>query len=206
MPSSDPPLPPPPVPPHRRGPDPDAVYGLPDRRVRVGVLSDTHVPDKAFRIPGAVLRAFEGVDLILHGGDLISLGVLRILNKIAPVEAVWGNNDPRQVREELSPVRLLRVGGARVGLVHGHGGRGRNTPDRAVRSFQEPLDALVFGHSHLPLAVSAGTPHPYSKREAPLPFLLLNPGSPTDRRHAPQRSYALLEVDGKEVRARLFWL
>lgn len=183
-----------------------ATYGRPDQLVRVGVLSDTHVPDKASRIPGRVLRAFEGVDVILHGGDLITLGVLRILRKLAPVEAVWGNNDPQQVREALSQRRFLRVGGARVGLVHGHRGRGRNTPDRAVRAFREPLDALVFGHSHLPIVVPAGRPEPFDHHPGPLACLLLNPGSPTDRRHAPRCSYALMEVEGREVRARLVWL
>jgi putative phosphoesterase len=182
------------------------VYGAPDRLVRVGLLGDTHVPDKAASIPGAVLRAFEGVDVILHAGDLITLSVLDILGNIAPVEAVYGNNDPFQVAERLSSRLVVQIGGARVGLVHGHRGAGRNTPDRAARSFHGPLDAVVFGHSHLPLIVPPGTSDPYSHREQPLPFMLINPGSPTDRRHAARRSFALMEVEGSEVRARLVWL
>ena len=170
------------------------------------MLGDTHVPDKAASIPGAVLRALEGVDVILHAGDLITLSVLDILGKIAPVEAVHGNNDPFQVAERLPARVVVRVGGVHVGLVHGHRGAGRNTPDRAARAFHEPLAAVVFGHSHLPLIVPAGTPDPYSHREEPLPFMLLNPGSPTDRRHAERRSFALMEVEGAEIRAWLEWL
>ncbi|MHC4391569.1 MAG: metallophosphoesterase family protein [Planctomycetota bacterium] len=184
----------------------DAVYGDPSRLVRVGLISDTHIPDKASSIPGTVLEAFEGVDVILHGGDLISLSVLKILGRIAPVEAVSGNNDPKQVANKVPTRRLLKIGGAAVGLVHGHRGRGRNTPDRAVKSFREPLQALVFGHSHLPLIIPAGQPDPYRYREEPLPFILINPGSPTDRRHAPRKSYGMMEIKGSEVTAELIWL
>ena len=135
----------------------EPTYGSPDRLVRVGVISDTHVPDKASRIPGEVLRALDGVDVILHGGDLITTGLIAILQRIAPLEAVYGNNDPKQVVDAIPAQKVVRVGGAKIGLVHGHRGRGRNTPDRAVRAFHgQSLDALVFGHSHLPIVVPAG--------------------------------------------------
>jgi putative phosphoesterase len=174
--------------------------------VRIGVLSDTHLPLKARALPARLLRAFEGVDLILHGGDLVSADVLDLLGRIAPVEAVAGNNDPPELCARLGFRKIVEAGGARLGLVHGHRGRGRNTPDRAAHAFRrEPaIAAVVFGHSHLPLLAPCGK-RLFPESE-PLPFLLFNPGSPTDRRHAPRCSFGLMTVEDGAVRAELVWL
>lgn len=176
------------------------------RRARVGVLSDTHIPQKARALPSRVLDAFAGVDLILHGGDLVTPEVLDLLQRIAPVEAVGGNNDPAELCERLGWKKVVEVGGARIGLVHGHRGRGRNTPDRAAHAFRrEPgVAAVVFGHSHLPLVAEPGKK--LFPESDPLPFLLFNPGSPTDRRHAPRCSYGFLTIEDGRVAAELIWL
>lgn len=78
--------------------------------MRIGVISDTHVPVRARALPGEVLRIFAGVDLILHAGDLVTLDVLDELRAIAPVFAVRGNVDHPEVQERLPAVLRIEVG------------------------------------------------------------------------------------------------
>ena len=85
---------------------------------RIGVLSDTHIPQRGARLPDAVLRHFEDVELILHAGDLSALAVLDQLSAYAPVEAVQGNVEQPEVVLALPLKRTLVVGGCEIGLVH----------------------------------------------------------------------------------------
>ncbi len=175
--------------------------GLP---FRVGVISDTHVPRRAKVIPDWVFEAFEGVDLILHAGDLTTLDVLDELARLAPVEAVAGNVDlmggggaaalPRR--------RVVDVAGVRIGLIHGDEGPGRSTPERARLAFANATRAVVFGHSHQPF------------NELIEGVLMFNPGSATDPRTAGEPSVGILTirpdrdppVDGELVhRPRKLW-
>lgn len=161
--------------------------------MRIGVLSDTHMPSRARVLPHQLFTAFEGVELILHAGDLTTLDVLDPLRAIAPVEAVVGNTDPWDVAHRLPEQRLLELDGVSVGLVHGHVGPGRDTKERARRTFPDAR-VVVFGHSHWPLIVEEDGQ------------LLLNPGSPTDRRTAPQHSCAILTiVDGRPAAELITW-
>lgn len=151
------------------------------RAIKVGVLSDTHIPKKAKALPDEVLRGFEGCSLILHAGDIMERGVIARLEQIAPVMAVAGNNDPPDLLEELGLTKIVEFEGIKIGLTHGHkGGRG-TTMDRAIRTFQG-VDCIVFGHNHFPYnAIQDGV-------------LIFNPGSPTDKRRIPQPSYGLLFI------------
>lgn len=149
----------------------------------IGVVSDTHLPRFGRGLPEELLRGLQGVDLILHAGDLVTLAVLEPLRKIAPVVAVHGNMDGDEVRQALPARRIVVAGGCRIGLVHGDSGRGRTTPERALNSFTG-VDAVVFGHSHAPLC------------EEHDGVLLFNPGSPTDKRTQRRFSYGVLNVDG----------
>ncbi|HHV54956.1 MAG TPA: metallophosphoesterase family protein [Firmicutes bacterium] len=172
--------------------------------MRIGVISDTHVPVRARVLPGAVFEVLAGVDLILHAGDLVTLDVLDELAAIAPVMAVHGNVDRPEVIERLPAVLRVEVGadgsvkvnttGSQpngkpliIGLVHGHDGAGRTTPERAASHFPD-AGVVVFGHSHQPLN---------EWREGRLFF---NPGSATDPRRAPWPSVGVIEV-GRAVRA-----
>jgi len=161
--------------------------------MRIGVLSDTHMPYRAKVLPDALFEAFEGVELVLHAGDLNSLEMLDPLKAIAPVEAVVGNTDPWEVAHRLPEQRLLEVEGVSIGLVHGHVGPGRDTMEKARRTFPDAR-VVVFGHSHRPVVVELGGQ------------LVLNPGSPTDRRAAPQHSCAILTiVDGQPSAELITW-
>lgn len=161
--------------------------------LRIGVISDTHIPVRAKAIPTEVLQAFEDVDLILHAGDLVVAEVLQTLGQLAPVEAVAGNNDPAPVALGLGLTKELHVGGFRIGLAHGHVGAGNSTVERALSHFPE-ADCVVFGHSHIAYSRQYGR------------TLAFNPGSATDRRRSPQCSYGMLFLEPDGLRAEIHYI
>ena len=158
----------------------------------IGVLSDTHITSSAHKIPPAVLRAFQGVDLILHAGDLCTLDVIKPLADIAPVHAVYGNCDPDTITRCLDARIIVEIEQVRIGVTHGHLGRGATTANRALRIFEdESVPCVVFGHSHIPMC---------EQRDG---VLLFNPGSCTDPRTQKRPSFGLLYVEGTSVRGQL---
>jgi uncharacterized protein len=161
--------------------------------LRVGVIADTHMPARARAIPKVVLQAFAGVDLILHAGDLVVAEVLETLRRIAPVEAVAGNNDPPSVAMGLGLTRELNLAGYRIGLAHGHVGAGKSTVERALSHFSG-ADCVVFGHSHFAYCEYHGR------------TLAFNPGSPTDRRRSPQCSFGFLYLEQGGVRGEVRYI
>src|SRR4051812_18772224 len=162
--------------------------------VRVVVTSDTHLPRFGRSLPSALVDGLRDADLVLHCGDLTQAFVLDLLSDFAPIVAVAGNNDGPELHARLPTVQVVDVEQARIGLAHGHLGVGRTTPERVVRLFAEaeqPLDAICFGHSHIPLVARRGD------------AWLVNPGSPTDKRRQPSFSYAVLEVSGRSIDPRI---
>jgi uncharacterized protein len=156
---------------------------------RIGVISDTHIPSRARRVPDAALKHFEDVELILHAGDLSTLAVLDQLSAYAPVEAVQGNVESEEVIAALPIKRELVVGGCVIGLVHILGERARYL--RNARSEFSAARVVVFGHSHIPHI-----------EETP-GLLLLNPGSATDRRRQPMCTIARLTIEDGAPRAEI---
>ncbi len=151
--------------------------------LRIAVISDTHFPRFAARLPAAVQHVSnERPDLILHCGDLTALAATQAFEHIAPVEAVAGNNDGAEIVRRYGRRKVVRAGGVRIGMVHGDG-PGGTTLTRAREAFAgETLDAIVFGHSHVP----------YCERHDGV--WVVNPGSPTDKRRQPRFSFAVLDV------------
>ena len=161
--------------------------------MRIALVSDTHLPRFGRELPRALVEGFarEGIERILHAGDWTEPVALHLLEAIAPVDGVAGNNDGPELHERFGTRRLLEVGGVRMGITHGHLGPGRSTEERAIRAFEgvEPRpDVIVFGHSHVP-----------SIRRLASGRWLINPGSPTDKRRQPDSTWALLEIDGGGV-------
>ena len=151
--------------------------------MRIAVISDTHMPRGARRLPEACVQRLRAADLILHAGDLMRLAVLRELENYGPVVAVHGNVDDSEVRAALPAVASVDAGGLTIGLVHDAGpARGRLA--RLRRRFPE-ADAVVFGHSHIPL-----------HEQADDGFQIFNPGSPTERRRAPAHTMGIATVAG----------
>ena len=151
------------------------------------VIADTHIPRRAKRLPEALLPHLERADLILHAGDLMDPALLGELTVYAPVRAVKGNVDGPDVN--LPETLEFEFGGVRVAMIHDSGPKkGRRT--RMRRRFPDAR-VVVFGHSHIPLLEDEDG------------LLLLNPGSPTDRRRQPDHTFALLRVEEREARAEI---
>jgi len=177
----------------------------------IGVLSDTHIlPGGRRQLPPIVFETFAGVDLILHAGDLNTLQVLGELEALAPVYAVRGNNEDAATYAALETTQRIAVEECVIGLTHGDlpaenskprplqaATGNRQTAANALSHFADDatVNCVVFGHSHRPLELNV----PVGGREV----LLFNPGSPTDRRYAPDFSCGLLRVDGRSIQVEL---
>ncbi|MDD5311741.1 MAG: metallophosphoesterase family protein [Dehalococcoidia bacterium] len=121
--------------------------------MRLGVISDTHL--RSFlEMPQELVRAMSQVDLIIHAGDIVTLDIIRGLEKLAPVHAVCGNMDSPEVRVKLPEKQVVEVEGRKIGIVHGYGGVGV-TADFVKRLFPD-VEAVVFGHTHEPMNKLSG--------------------------------------------------
>ena len=149
--------------------------------MRIGVVSDTHMPRTASELPEKLREDFKKVDLILHAGDITSSEVLKALKEIAPIRAVYGNMDDPELQDSLPVKDIVKAGKFKIGLTHGFGPPFGLT-ERVGKEF-EGVDAIVFGHSHSPInVVKKGV-------------LFFNPGSPTDTIFTRQSSYGILEIN-----------
>lgn len=150
----------------------------------VGLIADTH---GLFR--PEIARAFHGVTMILHAGDVGGPSVLEALRKIAPVEAVFGNvDDPFD--PALASERVAMIGGLTVHVSHGHE-LGRPTPELVLSRYSG--DVLVFGHTHRAVVLRDRGGR-----------IVVNPGAAGPRRFDLQPSVARLTVvvDGVDFRGR----
>jgi putative phosphoesterase len=159
--------------------------------MRIGVVSDTHIPEKAPGLPEKVVKDLKNVDMIIHAGDLTALIVIDMLKNICPnVKAVYGNMDPWEVREYLPEKEIIKVKNHRIGITHGHG-HPSYIIDTITKTFQkDKVDIIIFGHSHQPL------------NEEKNGILFFNPGSLTDKIFAPYNSYGIIELNDT-VEARI---
>ncbi len=160
--------------------------------MKIGVISDTHVPERAPGVPAQALEAFRTVDMIIHAGDLVDLSVLQQLRAVCPtVKAVAGNMDPTSVAAQLPVKETIQAEGFKIAVMHGWGNP-RQLVESLLRELKpEKPDVIVFGHSHLPT------------NEIREGILFFNPGSATDTVFAPYRSYGMLEI-GKKITGKIF--
>jgi putative phosphoesterase len=161
----------------------------------LGVVSDTHLPRFGRALPRALVAGLRAaaVERIIHCGDMTEPLAIDLFEQIAPLEAIAGNNDGPEICQRFGRKKILTIEEVRIGLVHGDAGRGA-APANAVAAFvDERVDVICFGHSHRPL------------RERHLDRLLLNPGSPTDKRMNPRYSFAILRIDGASAEAQLHY-
>lgn len=153
----------------------------------IGVVSDTHHGDKTKHAPSILFEKFEGVDLILHAGDITSRELFERLNEIAPVIAVRGNADHLQLPEE----RIIDLEGLRAGIIHGHQFLGLNAQVLSYKALEMDVDVLIFGHTHR---------YFYDERIFHgRRIVLLNPGSPTFPRMG-AAGFAVVRVNGTKIR------
>jgi putative phosphoesterase len=141
------------------------------------LISDTHLPVRAKKLPEQVWAAVDVADVVIHAGDWVSVELLDELTERADrLIGCWGNNDGPELRQRLPEVARETLDGLRVAVVHETGGKqGREL--RCEKAYPD-VDLLVFGHSHIPWDTTS-----------PRGLRLLNPGSPTDRRRQPYCTY-----------------
>ena len=158
----------------------------------IAVISDTHLPRGARRLPDACVERIAAADLLLHAGDFSTLDVLHDLEAIGPpVVGVHGNVDSAELRRVLPAERVVEAGGARIAMVHDAGPRAGRL-ERLRACFGERADLVVFGHSHMPLHQQAGDG-----------LQIFNPGSPTERRRAPAHTMGLVRAGAGSLNCEL---
>ena len=174
--------------------------------MRIGLLSDTHIPQAAEALPLEITEAFQGVDLILHAGDIYLASVLDDLERIAPVLAARGDDDwgstltDRRVQEK----HTLELNGQIIWLTH-------KRPESlrslwwvdSLRQRQTSVthnglsipDIVVYGHEHRTVV---------QRRDN---ILFVNPGSPTFLGYRRGLgTVAILEIDSLEAEVHILQL
>jgi putative phosphoesterase len=179
--------------------------------VRIGVIADTHVPDLTPSLPPGIGEIFQGLDIILHAGDVCRLNILQQLeNGFTITMAVAGERDTSETKRYLEEKKVVRFGKRSIGMIHGHhyeeragrwarirrilrGESPREGLYRYVLDQFEGVDCIVFGHSH----------HPYIKVRNGV--LLFNPGAaaPTP---GVKPSVGILDVGETTITGRIVYL
>jgi putative phosphoesterase len=159
----------------------------------IAVIADTHLPKGKRELPAECVAKIRAAEALIHAGDFSAASVLADLEALCPVVlGVHGNVDDPELRQRLPESLEIEVGGRTVAVVHDSGPtKGRL---KRMRARFPDADAVVFGHSHLPLHEERGG------------FQIFNPGSPTERRRAPQRSMGLLHPGRAGLRFEHVWL
>jgi hypothetical protein len=154
--------------------------------VRLGVISDTHG-----LLRPAVFDLFQGVDHILHGGDVGEPAILTELAAVAPVTAVYGNVDGAELRARLPQVSELELDGFAIVVTHGDQ-FGHPTPATLHAAFPR-AEIIVYGHTHRPLLELVDRT-----------VTVMNPGGAGPRRFGLAPSVGIMELEpGIPPRARL---
>lgn len=153
----------------------------------VGLISDTHIPARAKAIPNRVFEIFQDASLIVHAGDLTRLSVKEELEQMAPVIAVHGNMDTKNVRGKLPMMNSVEIGDWKIGVTHSLGFFSRTGRFRSIA--KQSFHVFVSGHTHRPSIKHRNG------------MLLVNPGSPTNPLppFLTRPSVALLKVAKKEI-------
>jgi len=152
----------------------------------LAIISDTHMPKGARRLPERCVEMLRKAELIVHAGDISTTAVLAQLRTLGPpVVAVQGNVDSAELRRELPATATIDCGEVEIAVIH-DAGPARGRLERMRRRFPSAA-AVVFGHSHIPLHEKAAD------------FQIFNPGSPTERRRASAHTMGLARIEDGRV-------
>ena len=158
--------------------------------MRLAIVADTHMPRGGRRLPDECVARIRDANLVVHAGDFTAAEVVEEIEAIGPpLVAVHGNVDAPEVVSRLPAVTTFDADGARIAVVHDAGAR-QGRLARLRERFPD-ADAVIFGHSHLPLHEEADG------------FQIFNQGSPTERRRAPAHTMGIAEARGGTVELSL---
>lgn len=155
----------------------------------IGVISDTHIPERAGKIPDIVFEEFKDVDMILHAGDLVSVDVMDQLEELAPTRCVRGNMDS-YYGLDLPRNDIITVYGHRIGLSHGEVYPRGDSMQLKYIAQEMAVDILITGHTHWAFIKEFDD------------ILLLNPGSPTVPRMS-DPSVMILDINESQIESRI---
>ncbi len=152
--------------------------------MKIGIISDTHrYTSESCQIPDWIKKAFDGVDLIIHAGDVEHNNYITNLEYIAPVYAVRGNCDPYNSENPLS--RSINIGCGLLTVAH--------RPRDARNALEINSKVLVYGHTHIATINEEND------------LLIINPGSAYEPRSGMPPSVAILKTDGDKLEANLIY-
>jgi putative phosphoesterase len=152
------------------------------RSIRIGVISDTHG-----LLRREAIAALRRVHLIVHAGDIGAPEILAQLSALAPTLAVRGNVDRQAWAAELPTVASVRVGEARLWILHDIAELEADLPAAGFA-------AVIYGHSHRPQITVRDR------------VVFVNPGSAGPRRFRLPVSLAHVHVRGRGLRAEIVTL
>lgn len=159
----------------------------------IAVIADTHMPKGTRRLPEGCVELVAAAEAVIHAGDFFAASALEEVRALCPVvHAVHGNVDEEDLRRSLPAELEIEIGRSTVALTHDAGPA--NGRLRRLRLRFPGADAVIFGHSHLPLHEEEGG------------FQIFNPGSPTERRRAPRPSMGLLDYGKAGLVFEHVWL
>ena len=159
------------------------------QKMRILVISDTHIPSQAKVIPALIKEEARKSDYCLHCGDFTAFSVFKKISEWTQTFGVCGNMDDAEVRKALPLKQILKFEDTTIALTHG-GGHPQNLIRHVNQEFDADMakiDIFIFGHSHNALNTQI---------EGKIYF---NPGSVTDNVFAATRSYGILNIKGKEI-------
>lgn len=159
--------------------------------MKIVVISDTHIPDRADGLPARLTEEIRNADLVIHAGDFVGIDFLRKLKSISKeLKAVWGNMDPPEIRNLLPQKEIFKAGNFKIGVFHGYGSPNRIFEVLNPEFKNDKPDVIVFGHTHSALNEKRGS------------ILFFNPGSPTDKLCDYCNTYGLIEA-GDEIKGQI---
>ena len=152
----------------------------------IAIISDTHLPRGSRRLPDACVDRIRTADLLIHAGDISTPEVLAEIAELGPpVTAVHGNIDAPELQRSLPESLMVKADGRQIAVVHDAGPFTRRL--ERMRARFPDADAVVFGHSHIPL---------HEERDG---FQIFNPGSPTDRRRQPRHTMGIAHIERDRI-------
>ena len=162
-------------------------FADPGKVLRIGIISDTHIPDKCEHIPQVILQAFKDVDMVMHAGDIVSLEAIdELKSACSRVAVVVGNMDHEAVKKKYPLKQVFEILGYRIGLMHGSGAPLNLIAVLKDAFKQDNCDIIIFGHSHKPMNENIDG------------ILFFNPGSATDLSAGCNNSYGIIELKDKQ--------